>query len=32
MAHEKVFKTVEEAQAFIQPWIDKISAELGCGN
>ena len=31
MAHEKVFKTVEEAQAFIQPWIDKVSAELGCG-
>jgi hypothetical protein len=30
MAHEKVFKTVEEAQAFIQPWIDKISADLGC--
>lgn len=28
MAHEKVFKTVEEAQAFIQPWIDKVSAEL----
>ena len=24
MAHEKVFKTVEEAQAFIQPWIDKF--------
>lgn len=30
MTHEKVFKTVEEAQAFIQPWIDKISADLGC--
>lgn len=31
MAHEKVFKTVEEAQAFIQPWIDKVSADLGVG-
>lgn len=31
MAHEKVFKTVEEAQAFIQPWIDKVSADLCCG-
>ena len=31
MAHEKIFKTVEEAQAFIQPWIDKVSADLGCG-
>ena len=28
MAHEKIFKTVEEAQEFIQPWIDKFSAEL----
>lgn len=31
MAHEKLFKTVDEAQAFIQPWIDKVSADLGCG-
>ena len=31
MAHEKIFKTVEEAQEFIQPWIDKVSADLGCG-
>lgn len=31
MAHEKFFKTVEEAQEFIQPWIDKVSADLGCG-
>lgn len=30
MAHEKIFKTVEEAQAFIQPWIDKVSVDLGC--
>lgn len=22
---------MEEVQAFIQPWIDKVSAELGCG-
>lgn len=31
MAHEKVFKTMEEGQAFVQPWIDKVSADLGCG-
>lgn len=30
MTHEKVFKTVEEAQAFIQPCIDKVSADLAC--
>lgn len=31
MTHEKVFKTVEEAQAFVQPWIDKVSTDLSCG-
>lgn len=31
MEHKEVFKTLEEAQAFVQPWIDKVSADLGCG-
>lgn len=30
MEHKEVFKTLEEAQAFVQPWIDKVSADLGC--
>lgn len=31
MEHKEVFKTLEEAQAFVQPWIDKVSADLVCG-
>lgn len=31
MEHKEVFKTLGEAQAFVQPWIDKVSADLGCG-
>ena len=31
MAHKKVFETLYEAQDFVRPWVDKASADLGCG-
>ena len=27
MAHKKVFETLDEAQDFVRPWVDKVSAE-----
>ena len=29
MEHKEVFKTLEEAQAFVQPWIDKVPGRCG---